>query len=177
MARYVALLRAVNVGGTAKLPMAALREILEHAGYKNVRTLLASGNTLFEAPKTASAKLERHIEALLADKAGMRTDVSVRSAEEWAAVLDQNPFPEEAASAPSQLGLMVMKAGPDEPNLTAYLDAYAGPEKVIAGERCIYIYFPDGMGRTKLTISNKVGIGTVRNWNTALKIAELLSAN
>ncbi len=176
MARHVALLRAVNVGGTGKLPMAALRETLSGLGYTNVRTLLASGNAVFDSPRASPQKLEAQIEGALAARAGIETDVMVRSRSEWEAIIAHNPLSAEAEGAPGKAAVMIMKQAPDLPALHRYLNGYTGPEQVAAGERCLYLHYPDGMGRSKLALPKSVGAGTVRNWNTTRKIAAALGA-
>lgn len=177
MARYAALLRAINVGGTAKLPMANLRDVLEGLGFSDVETLLASGNAIFSAAKTSMAELESSIETALAREAELKTDVIVRTARQWTALIDGNPMPDETDHSPAKVGVMLMKTGPDKKELAAYLKRYEGPEQVIAGKESLYIHFPDGMGRSKLNIGKKIGTGTVRNWNTVLKIAAKLEAD
>jgi len=173
MARYIALLRAVNVGGTGKLPMADLRAALESAGYSNVRTLLASGNVVLDAARTTPARLEAKLEALLADTFGLKSAVMVRTPEEWTALIDANPMPSEAETSPSAFIVYVMKAQPHRAALAAYLKAYSGPEQAMPGERCIYIHYPENMGQSKFALPKAVGAGTARNWNTVRKLADL----
>ena len=177
MARYAALLRAINVGGTARLPMAQLRDVLEGLGFTDIETLLASGNAVFSAAKSSPPKLESGIEAALAKHADLKTDVMVRTATQWTSLIDKNPMPDEADQSPAKLGVMIMKNGPDKKALAAYLKTYEGPEQVLAGDNCLYIHFPEGMGRSKLKIGKTIGTGTVRNWNTVLKIAARLNAD
>src|SRR5690242_15394195 len=105
---HVALLRAVNVGGRGSLAMADLRAIAEGLGYGGVKTLLQSGNLVFEA-KGRPAALESALEAALAKQRGISTDIMVRSASEWAAIIGSNPFPAEAKSDPGHLVVMALK--------------------------------------------------------------------
>ena len=95
MARYIALLRAVNVGGTGKLPMADLLELCRAAGFKKAQTYIASGNAVFES-KAAPAKVKSQLEARLLAYAGKPVGVIVRTASEMSAVLQANPFPKAA---------------------------------------------------------------------------------
>lgn len=177
MGRHVALLRAVNVGGSGKLPMATLRETLESVGLTAVRTLLASGNAVFETKRTSTAPLEADIERALAERAGIETEVMVRSAASWAALIAANPMSARAIESPGKSAVMVMKTGPDLGALDSYLEKYTGPEMAAVGDRCIYLYFADGMGKSKLRFPKGVGTGTVRNWNTTEKIAAALGVN
>lgn len=175
MTRYVALLRAINVGGTGKLPMADLRATLGDLGYDDVVTLLASGNAVFDA-KGKAMKIEADIETALRDQHGLGTDVMVRNLTDWSSLIDDNPLKTEAADAPAKTAIMAFKSPPDLSILDTYLATYAGPEIVRPGERCLYLHYTDGMGQSKLKIPAKVGAGTVRNWNTVLKIKSALSA-
>src|SRR5688572_3602759 len=102
MTRHVALLRAVNVGGRTSLAMAELRKVAEGLGYGPVKTLLQSGNLVFDAKGKADA-LERALEAALQRQLGIATDFMVRGAREWDAIIAANPFPDEAKSDPGHL--------------------------------------------------------------------------
>ena len=176
MHSYVALLRAVNVGGTAKAPAAALKTIAEGLGFEDVQTLLQSGNLTFRAdgePQTLEAKLERAFAAEL----GLSTEVMVRDAADWSALIAANPFPKESKRDPSHVLAVVTKDQPRPEGVKALQD-YPGPERIEAGERVLYIVYPEGIGRSKLNGApgwKKLGCsGTGRNWNTVLKLAERL---
>ncbi|HEX8263628.1 MAG TPA: DUF1697 domain-containing protein, partial [Allosphingosinicella sp.] len=111
MARLVALLRAVNVGGR-KLPMAELRALCGELGWKRVETYIQSGNLLFEAPGEAH-RLEAELEKAIGDRFGLDVPAIVRTAGQWAAYVKANPFPELARDAPNRLQMVVSKAPPD----------------------------------------------------------------
>ena len=164
----VALLRAINVGGHGKLPMAELLEHFETAGFKEAKTLLQSGNVVFAGKGKSSAQLERTLEG----KVG--TDVMVRTAAEWSEIVAANPFRAEAKSDPGRLLVMFLKGEPD----TDF--AWPGPERMKRIGRQIYIVYPNGAGTSKLTgalIERKLATrGTARNWNTVMKIAALLES-
>ncbi len=172
--RYAALLRAVNVGGR-KVEMAPLRAALAAEGYGDPRTLLASGNIVLEAPKMAAAKLESAVERIVADISGVASDVMVRTAGDWPAILAANPFPEIAASAPNRLVVLVFKSTPDAARLAAYLKTYTGPEEVRLIGREAFIHYPMGQGVSKLALPKAIGPATARNWNTMQKLTELLA--
>jgi uncharacterized protein (DUF1697 family) len=178
MADRIALFRAVNVGGGTKLEMAALRESAVALGLADARTLLQSGNLLFGGGDRSPAGLERALEAACAERHGLSTDVMVRSAEEWRAVLAANPFESEARDDPSHLLIFVLKSPVDAAAVEALQRSIVGPELVRGSGREVYITYPDGIGRSKLTnivIEKRLGTrGTGRNWNTALKIAAAL---
>jgi len=178
MPAFVALLRAVNLGPHNKIAMADLRALAEASGLSAVRTLLQSGNLVFQA-KHSSATLEKLLEAALAKKAGLTTPVLVRSASEWHALLEANPFPAEAKSDPSHLLVMPLKAKLEKAAVAELARSIVGRERVKLAGQTLYLVYPDGIGESKLTaalIEKKIGVpGTARNWNTAQKIAAALT--
>ncbi len=171
--KWIALLRAVNLG-KRKLTSADLKSVCEERGWKNVRTLLASGNVVFDAAGPA-AKLEAALEKAILEKCGYTSEVMVRSPAEWAAILAANPMPKPAKDDPSHFVVMVMKDKPDTAVLDAYLKTYEGPETVKTVGRELFIYYPQGQGRTDLKLPKKIGVGTARNWNTMNKLMEMVS--
>lgn len=159
---YVALLRGVNVGGHKKLKMEDLRRTFESLGYTNVRTVLQSGNVIFDA----KAK-PRDLESVLGTPVVLRTQAEIRR------VIADNPFPDEAENDPGRL-LVVFLSAPLPSD--AVLRATALPsEKFVVKGKEIYIYFAHGAGRSKLAESlteKKLGVvPTARNWNTVQKLA------
>jgi len=163
---FVALLRAVNVGGTGKLPMTDLEALCEKAGFTGVRTFIASGNVVFASPRS-EAEVKATLEARLADYAGKPIPVMVRTAAEMAAVRDSNPFPK----APPNRTVAVFLDAP--PPADAAEKAVGGQSEVLAlGKRELYVYYPDGMGQSKLRIP-AAATGTARNMNTVAKLAEM----
>jgi uncharacterized protein (DUF1697 family) len=177
MPQLVALLRAVNVGGTAKAPSAALKAAAEGIGLKDVQTVLQTGNLVFSADVEPDT-LERRLEHAFLDHLDLKTEVMVRTAAEWSAIVAANPFPEEAKVDPSHLLVMVMKREPLAEGVAA-LKAHPGPERIEARGRELYIVYPEGIGRSKLNAASgwkKLGCpGTGRNWNTVLKLAGLMA--
>lgn len=180
MQTYIALLRAINVGGNSKLAMADLKAMLVDLGVENPQTLLQTGNLVFQTAKSTCDKLETKLEKTLAERFELITDVFVRTAEEWRHVIAANPFAKEAANDPSHLLIMPLKTAPTKQVVQALQTAIHGREKVAAVGRELFIVYPDGIGRSKLTnklIETKLGTrGTGRNWNTAVKIDQLLLA-
>jgi uncharacterized protein (DUF1697 family) len=176
MPAYVALLRAVNVGGRS-VAMSELRAMLEALGLDGPRTLLQSGNAVFGAAKTPGA-LEALLEKAAAKRFGFATDFFVRSAREWDAILAANPFAREAGDDPSHLLVVPLKSAPATAAVNALRDAIRGSEIVEVVGRCLYAVYPDGIGRSKLTnavIESRLGTRcTGRNWNTAQKLAAML---
>ena len=173
--RQVALLRAVNIGGRSRLAMADLRAVAAGLGFTEVQTLLQSGNLAFVAKGKASA-LEGAL-AALKQRHGIETDFLVRSTRELEAVIAANPFPAEARSAPARLQVMFLQDRVAAKDVGALQEASKGPEIIRHKGRELYIVYPDGIGRSKLTgslIENRLGTrGTGRNWNTVCKLAAL----
>lgn len=164
MQRYVALLRAVNVGGTGKLPMAELRDMCRGCGFTDVQTYIASGNAVFSTADDAEDVAAR-LEARLQDYAGKPVAVMVRQAGELEAVLADNPFPD---AAPNKVAILFLKT----PAKAAMLEAVSGgrDEELAIGAREIYIHYPSGMGPSRLKIA-VADQGTARNVNTVRKLA------
>ncbi|MFD6418217.1 DUF1697 domain-containing protein [Streptomyces sp. NPDC060194] len=179
MANYAALLRGVNVGGGRKVPMAEWRTLLEGLGHTDVRTYLNSGNAVFASGAGADPDvLAAGISHALAGHFGFPVDVLVRTAAELQAVIDQCPFPADELE-PKQLHVTYFDrpVGPERFG-SLDLDAFR-PEECRLGERVLYLYAPDGLGRSKLAEAlskpalQKGVVATSRNWNTVRKLAEL----
>ena len=166
---FVALLRAVNVGGTGKLPMATLKAFCEEAGMTNVRTYIASGNVVFDS-RLGEAKVKALLEARLAAYAGKPVAEMVRSAAEMAAVVAANPFAERPGNRTVAIFL-------DEKPPADAIDEAVGlqGEEMILGTREIYVFYGDGMADSKLRIP-AAKTGTARNMNTVAKLAEMAAA-
>ena len=169
MKAFIALLRAVNVGGTGKLPMTELKAMCEAAGFRSVRTYIASGNVVFLASKT-EAQVKATLEKAVAAHTGRPADVLVRNSAEMAAVLAGNPFPQ----MPNNRTLVIFL---DEPPPADCLLAVSGKvnEQVRLGTREIYVYYADGAGESKLKIPAAKN-GTARNMNTVAKLAEMAAS-
>jgi uncharacterized protein (DUF1697 family) len=163
MNTYIALLRAVNVGGTGKLPMTELRRLCDAAGFRAVRTYIASGNVVFRSaasPQLARAALERQLEAY----AGKPVEVVMRTPAELASVLDENPFP---AAAGNCLVILFFNGSPPADVLSAV--RHQVDEVLHVGRREIYVHYGDGMSQSKLVIPAAIH-STGRNLNTVRKL-------
>jgi uncharacterized protein (DUF1697 family) len=178
MPRYVAVLRAINLGAHNRIAMADLRAMCAKLDLANARTLLVSGNVVFESRVGSSDKLEQLLEDASTKHLGVTTDYFVRSAKEWQAVIDANPFPAEASNDPSRLVMMCLRGAPSAAQVKALQRAIKGRETVRLKGKHAYFVYPDGQGRSKLTIAmieNALGTrGTARNWNTVLKLGTLV---
>jgi uncharacterized protein (DUF1697 family) len=169
MTAYVALLRAINVGGAGKLPMTALADLCLAAGFAQVKTYIASGNVVFQ-----SGGAEGEVHAALEDRLGVYmgrpAQVLVRSASEMAETLARNPFPQQPGNR--VMTLFLNSALPSHP-----LDGATGvqDEQVRLGKRELFIFYPDGMAKTRLRLPAEK-TGTARNMNTVAKLAAMAAA-
>jgi uncharacterized protein (DUF1697 family) len=179
--KHIALLRAVNLPGHNKIGMADLKALVIGLGFTDAQTLLQSGNIVFSGGTKTTTSLEETLERAAAKQLGLETDFIVRTAKEWQAIIDANPFPREAKDDPSHLLAVILKDEVSAANVTALQKAIVGREVVRAKGRCLYVVFPDGIGRSKLTTAmteKKLGTrGTARNWNTVLKLGLLTESS
>jgi uncharacterized protein (DUF1697 family) len=170
MQTYIALLRAVNVGGTGKLPMAELKAMGEQAGFANVRTFIASGNLMFESKQT-----EKQVTAALASRlaayAGKPVGVLVRTGTEMAAVLAANPF---AGEPPNRVMAIFLDGAPPADTLD-HVTGRKG-ERIALGRREIYVHYVDGMADSRLKIA-AASAGTARNMNTVAKLTAMATSS
>jgi uncharacterized protein (DUF1697 family) len=166
LTRYVALLRAVNVGGTGALPMAKLKAMCIDAGFTGVETYIASGNVIFDS-KAAAARVKAELEARLLAHAKKPVGVLIRTAAEMANVLKANPF---RKNEPKYTHVVFLDARPPRDALDHAVGASG--ETMALGKREIFIQYPDGAGRSRLRIP-AAKAGTARNLNTVAKLAAL----
>jgi uncharacterized protein (DUF1697 family) len=167
MTKFIALLRAVNVGGTGKLSMAGLKAICAGAGFDRIETYIASGNVVFESRGTAS-RVQSELESRLADHARRPIQVFVRTALELQEVLRGNPFP-KAEPRLTYVFFLGNKPRDVTANALRRVD-----EELRAGKREIYVHYPSGMGQSKLVIPAAKN-GTARNMHTIAKLVAMSS--
>lgn len=166
MTRWVALLRAVNVGGTGKMEMAKLRDVTEKAGFGHVRSYIASGNLVFNASSDERG-VRTALEGEIARAFGACPDILLRAGAEMAAVAQRNPFPDAAGN---QVLVLFTDGVPSGDGLL-----HRNDEEVVAGERELFIHFPSGMGHSRLVIPSSAK-STGRNMNTVRKLAAMAAA-
>lgn len=169
MSVFVALLRAVNVGGTGKLPMIELKAMCEASGFTDVKTYIASGNVVFRAAVDA-IKVKATLEARLADYAGKPVGVIIRTPTEMAAVLATNPFPD----GPGNRTVAIFLDGAPPPGALDDLK-HRKSEVLALGTREIYVRYDDGMADSRLVIP-AAKAGTARNMITVAKLAGMAAA-
>jgi putative ABC transport system permease protein len=177
--RRIALFRAVNVGGR-KIIMTELKAMFEAMGLGPAQTLQAAGSVVFHGAGD-DAELEAQLETETLARFGMVSEVFVRGPEEWGQIIAHNPFADAARDFPSRLAVIPLKTLPTPGGAEALTAGARDGELVGTYNRCAYAYYPIGMGLTKLTprmIERALGSpGTARNWNTAVKLAEMVGAS
>ncbi len=172
----IVLLRGINVGGKSKLSMADLRAAAESAGYADPTTYLQSGN-LVVRDVTASkvGRVAGAIHDAIVESTGLDVPVITRTADEWQAIVEANPFPDAAADG-TKLHLVVLD-GRATDKVKKFEASKFSPETLGVSEREVYLWLPDGLGRSKLASAvmrlDNAKSGTARNWNTVLALAEL----
>lgn len=176
MTTYVAWLRGINVGGTNSIPMKELRAQFERLGHEKVETYVRSGNVVFEG-KSPPKKIGAEIEDAVSKAFKLRVSVILRTRRELEGVATSNPFLTEDAT-PSSLHVMFLAQSPSAKGVKALDPDRSPPDEFEVGGREVYLRFPNGSGRSKLTIDyfeRKLGTrATARNWNTIMKVLELM---
>jgi uncharacterized protein (DUF1697 family) len=176
MPGYAAFLRGINVGGRKTVPMQALKTLFEELGFAGVRTHLNSGNVVFASDERRRGTLAENIEAAIERRFGFRPAVMLRDARMLRTIVEENPFRTMAENDPSHL-LVMLLARPAETDAASRLAAiYQGPEEFEPRGENVYLVYPDGIGRSKLTnplLERHFGTGTARNWNTLRKLLAL----
>ena len=175
----IALLRGINVGGSHLVPMADLRALLAGLQLRKVQTHLQSGNALFEGPEKDLPQLSAKIAAAIERKFGLPVDVLLRTQADLKAVIAKNPFARRKEIEPAKLVVFFLPHALEKAKHDEIAQLKFGREETRFGKRELYIYFPDGQGRSKLPaaldrILKKTT--TARNWNTVTKLLELASA-
>jgi uncharacterized protein (DUF1697 family) len=176
--RYVALLRAVNVG-KRQVSMATLRDLFEGLGHTEVQTVLQSGNVVFVAPRAKATDLEDQLSTAIEAEFGFPVPVLVRTGKQLDAVIDANPFPEALDGDPKFLHVSFASG---EVPAAAFADvdrSRFAPDDFAVGRHELYLWFVNGSGRSKMDL-NVQGARhldfTARNWNTVVKLRDLASA-
>ncbi|MCI4361001.1 MAG: DUF1697 domain-containing protein [Thermoplasmata archaeon] len=179
MTTFVALLRAVNLGGSTQVRMADLQAELSRRGLEDVRTLLQSGNVVFQSRESSAGRMERMLNRDVVPRLAARTEFFVRDAAEWRQIVTRNPFVREAEEDPGRLVVAVLHDAPADRTWSSLEAAIPGRERVRGMGRHAYLVYPDGQGRSKVSpqfIEKHLGTrGTNRNWNTVRKLDALAS--
>jgi uncharacterized protein (DUF1697 family) len=174
MTTWIALLRGINVGRNKRISMADLRDLVVSLGYTDVRTHLQSGNAIFAAPERKPAVLEQQLSAAIKRAAGMDVAVLVRSAADFGAVVDANPFVARGVNT-GELHATFLASDPPAAKLATVDSPACAPDEFAVGERVIYLRLPNGVTGMRLPDWGKVlgQVTTTRNWNTTTRLRDL----
>ncbi len=160
--------------------MADLRVVAGEAGFRGVQTYIQSGNLVVEAKGTSGKAVEAKLEGGILARFGFPVDVVVRTADEWAAMAAGNPFRAISTAEGNHVMMLVSKAAPRQSAAAGLLASAAGGEQVAAAPGAVWVYYPEGAGKTKLTpalvdrvVGSKV---TARNWRTVVKLLEMAAS-
>ena len=173
MARYVALLHSIVLGAGRRVVMSDLKAMAESLGFRNVRTLVATGNLVFEAEPQPIASVEAQFEAGFAAAFGKHVDIIARDADAWLRLAEGNPFPEGIGS---EVIVRVMRQ-PLEPDALDRLAKYRQGERMAVVDGDLWIDFGLKASETRLLpvlTTKRLGVGTMRNWNTVRGLAEMI---
>jgi uncharacterized protein (DUF1697 family) len=172
--RYVALLRAVNLGSHKKISMPGLRELLAGLGYADVETYLQSGNAVFTAPSADAGEVAAAVEERLVAELGLDTEVILRTAEQLRDVVEHNPL--EVGDDPAKFSVWFLLRPPPEEWLSGLDLGKFAPEEMSARETELYLRLPNGTGRAKLPVALGRRLktpATMRNWRTVTNLLSL----
>jgi uncharacterized protein (DUF1697 family) len=176
MTRYAALLRAINLGSRARVSMPGLRALVEGLGHDDVATYLQSGNVVFSAAGGNSARIAAGIRARIAEELDLDVAVLVRSAADLARVAKGNPFADRERSG-DELHVTFLEDQPDAAKAAALAAPANEPAEFALEGREVYLFCPDGYGRTKLNnalFEKRLGVAaTTRNWRTVRALADM----
>jgi len=178
MTTFVSLFRGINVGGHQAVRMNELKELHESLGLKDVITYINSGNVIFTSDDADPAQLSKQIEDAFAQKFGFHANVLVRTSTQLEDIIANNPFQNQPMKESKWVVVLFLATRPDRTALEDLQKTYVGPEELCIIGQEVYIYYPNGIGRSKLSntfLEKKLKTaGTGRNWNTVLQLEKLL---
>jgi uncharacterized protein (DUF1697 family) len=173
----VSMLRAVNLGSHNKIKMETLRTLYTTLKFENPQTYLQSGNVIFKTGERNRDLVARRIQSAIEKKFGCRTEIILRTAAELRSVVAGNPFAKRSDIEPGKLLVTFLLADPGDAARENLRKQRFAPEELHVADRELYIYFPDGVGKSKLPFARIHKIlntpGTGRNWNSVTKILEI----
>ncbi len=178
MAAFVSLFRGINVGGHNKVRMSDLKELHESLELKNVLPYIQSGSVVFDSDDVDEAQMQRHIEDGFQKTFGFHVHVLVRTSAGLNEIIEKNPFQNQLDKESKWIAVLFLATPPDTTAQEDLLKTYGGAEKLFIIGKEVYIYYPEGIGRSKLShsfLEKKLRtVGTARNWNTVLRLQELI---
>jgi uncharacterized protein (DUF1697 family) len=177
MTAFVSLFRGINLGGHHKIRMDELTDVHESLGLQDVVPYIQSGNVVFHSDDADVARLQRRIEDGFASRFGFHVEVFVRTSDELREIIDRNPFQGQYSKESKWVVVMFLAAHPDAAAQEDLLKTYVGPEELFIMGQEVYVYYTNGIGRSKLSHSliekRLKTFGTARNWNTILQLQRL----
>lgn len=181
MAAFISLLRGINVGGHHKVRMSDLKELYESLGLKQVLLYIQSGNVVFMSEALDVAQIQKQIEDGFEKKFGFRVDIIIRTPAELHEIIEKNPFQNDPSRDSKWIAILFLATPPDKIAQENLFNAYTGPEEIFIIGKEAHIYYPEGVGRSKLShsfLEKKLKtVGTARNWNTVLRLQEMTPLN
>ncbi len=179
MPNYIALLRGINVSGTKKIKMAELRQQLADWGFAAAKTYIQSGNIVFQSDESDTSLLAERLHQKIKEAYDYDVPVLVKTKAEWKRIIEQNPFIEQAEVDIKECYVTLLASTPDEDKLATFQALHFEGEYFQYIENKVYLRFPNGAGRAKLSnnlIESKLKVrATTRNWKTTLKLWEMLN--
>ncbi len=177
--QYISLLRGINVSGQKKIKMQDLRALYEGLGFKEVDSYIQSGNVVFNTKKSKASTLEKKIALAISKAYGFEVPVMVLEKEEWSYLQQHNPFQEKQSEFPKALHCTILEKAPSQEGLDRLADYSFLPDEFVVDGRYIYVFCPNGYGRTKITnnfFESKLKLrATTRNWRSVNTIGEMLA--
>jgi uncharacterized protein (DUF1697 family) len=177
MTAFVSLFRSINVSGRV-IRMDELKDLYASLGFKHITTYIQSGNVVCTTDDSDPAQLTARIEEGFAQKFGFHTNVLLRTSAELNEIIARNPFANQPEKESKWIVVVFLATSPDSSALEDLQKTYTGPEEFYLLGQELYVYYSNGIGRSKLTltlIEKKLKtIGTARNWNTVLQLQHLL---
>jgi len=174
---YVALLYSIGIGEGRRLIMADWRSMMEDLGFQNPRTLIATGNAIFECRVAAIRTLEHQLEVAFDRRFGRRVDTIVRAAASFRRLTAGNPFPRESERDGACVVVRVMRKPLDRESVAALTRYLTQDERLEVVQGDLWVHFRQDPARSRLLpllASQRLGIGTVRNWNTIRRLNGML---
>ena len=177
MGGVISMLRGINLAGHRKIQMGELKLLYESLGLRSVQTYINSGNVIFKTGGGDLARLGKKIEDAIEGRFGFRSDVILRTPAEMREAISRNPFASRPGLEPSRLAVSFLAGEPSAEAVEKVLAIKAEPEELRIHGRELYLYFPNGMARPKLSMAQVERTlktpGTSRNWNTVRKLLEM----
>ena len=178
MPTFISLFRGINVGGHHKIKMTELKKLYEALGLKDVRTYIQSGNVVFTSDAPDITQVQQQLEESVAQTFGFHVEIITRTADELQDIIAKNPFQGQQNKESPRILVMFLATIPDNTAQENLLKTYGGPEEIIFSGKEVFLYYTDGIGRSKLSnnfLEKKLKTaGTARNWNTILQLQTMV---